>query len=101
MLKPIKASQLVSIMAISEVIFRLPWGYVSDLKGMNRHYLLGFLLISLGLSLVAIAWSTSYVMLACICGFSGVFQVLYSIKCYHKVLGPHFLTLIFFNTKIF
>jgi len=64
-------------MAISEVIFRLPWGYISDLKGMNRHYILGFVMIFLGLSLVAIAWSTSYVMLACICGFSGIFQVLY------------------------
>lgn len=71
----LEASKLVSIMAVTELVFRLPWGILSDRKGINRHYILGGILISLGFSLVMMGLSSSYTMMAIVCAFSGIFQV--------------------------
>jgi len=71
---PLKAANLVSIMAVTELLFRLPWGFISDKERVNRHYLLCFVMLCLGSSLAGFALCPSYNWLAVICGFSGIFQ---------------------------
>ena len=71
----IQASKLVAIMGVAELAGRLPWGFLGDMKGMNRHYLMSLMCVCIGLSFFAMVWVTSFSAVACVCAFSGIFQV--------------------------
>ena len=72
----IQASYLVSIMALSELAMRIPWGYLSDREEVNRHYLLAFIIANLGISFFSVQFASSFTTLAIICAYSGLFQVI-------------------------
>ena len=43
----VKASALLTIMGVTELIGRPPWGAVADLEWVNPHYLCAFLTLAL------------------------------------------------------
>lgn len=71
----LEASKSLSIMGIAELLFKVPWGYIADWRGVNKNYILCAICVGLGLSMIMVVLSTSYVMMTVACGFVGVFQV--------------------------
>lgn len=77
---PIQSAYLVSIMAATELVGRLPWGILADKPGMNRHFLLSMDCLGMGVAFFAIPFLPSYLTIACLYGFSGFFQGLFYFK---------------------
>ena len=76
---PIQSAYLVSIMAATELVGRLPWGILADKPGMNRHFLLSVDCLGMGVAFFAIPFLPSYTTIAFLYGFSGFFQGLFNL----------------------
>ena len=98
---PIQSAYLVSIMAATELVGRLPWGILADKPGMNRHFLLSLDCLGMGVAFFAIPFLPNYTTIACLYGFSGFFQGLFNfegifqISYFTNFFGELFLTLLF------
>ena len=77
---PIQSAYLVSIMAATELVGRLPWGILADKPGMNRHFLLSLDCLGMGVAFFAIPFLPNYTTIACLYGFSGFFQGLFNFE---------------------
>ena len=70
------AALLTSAMGISELIFRIPFGWAGDHPKVNRTYLLGFTFIMLGVIFLAFPMCSSYMSIMIFASLSGIFQVI-------------------------
>lgn len=68
------AALLTSAMGISELIFRIPFGWAGDHPKVNRTYLLGFTFIMLGVIFLAFPMCSSYISIMIFASLSGIFQ---------------------------
>ena len=82
---PIQSAYLVSIMAATELVGRLPWGILADKPGMNRHFLLSMDCLGMGVAFFAIPFLPSYTTIAFLYGFSGFFQGLLNFEGIFKM----------------
>ena len=83
----IQASLLLSIMAVTEFIGRIPWGAFGDLKWVNRHYLLSTHCMIMGLTFGAIPIMPTYTSLAVLLGITGIFQVRRIVRAYFFIFS--------------
>ena len=70
------AALLTSAMGISELIFRIPFGWAGDHPKVNRTYLLGFTFIMLGVIFLAFPMCSSFMSIMIFASLSGIFQVI-------------------------
>ena len=70
------AALLTSAMGISELIFRIPFGWAGDHPKVNRTYLLGFTFIMLGVIFLGFPMCSSYMSIMIFASLSGIFQVI-------------------------
>ena len=71
---PIESAYLVSVMAATELVGRLPWGIIADKPGINRHFLLALDCLGMGITFFLIPFMPSYTAIAVVYGLSGFFQ---------------------------
>ena len=70
------SAYLTSVMGLSELLFRVPFGWAGDHPKINRTYLLGFTFTMLGVIFLIFPMCTNFTMLMVFATLSGIFQVL-------------------------